>query len=601
MPEWIEIFRSCRGVFSKTDEQNGPTETDFRHESAKLLIIEVPKSRNPSKSFLFYATRIHASCISTKVLCRSYQKQDKTEICHIQALDVRRVRYDALRQALHSARWWSRPIADWPLQCDETRPVCRRCTKSGRLCVEAGAAKQAHFSIHLENRYVSGETKRPRGPRSALNVYRPHIDLQTRALAYFLQQHLQTVKDVSNAPGGWCGLTECLVAWNTSGRTSVMVDLALSSMSLAVFSNTQQYPPAATAASAKYCRLLRLAQKEIAQVGPSTLDNVDIDACLLAGIIMGRYEGVTSSPKIDSERSVELLHSWSHHDGAMAILKLWNDNVGNKNATTIMKQSRRGVIKSCLIRNLPIPNWMLNGGRFGETDQDLKFDEINVRMVNLRYALIKVQQEKNLQGTEIEILSQEVRELDEAVRNWAGQVANNSCFERHVVSFSLDLPYFYSPTVYSYPTLEYAVVWCQLFATSMLVTSMRRKVVEMSGSMSCALEHERLECIRQVNTMADHLAATIPFCLERLKVTPSSTPARPCSIHLNTGEEIKPHLATLMVWPLSIASKIDGLEDSQLQWFRSELATIGRIIGDGVLQLAETDRWESFWGDCTTN
>ena len=70
-----------------------------------------------------------------------------------------------------------------------------------------------------------------------------------------------------------------------------MVDLALSSMALAVFSRTQKHPAAATEASPRYYRLLRVAQERIAQLGISTLDEQKIDACLLAIFLMGRYEG----------------------------------------------------------------------------------------------------------------------------------------------------------------------------------------------------------------------------------------------------------------------------------------------------------------------
>lgn len=64
--------------------------------------------------------------------------------------------------------------------------------------------------IHTENSYASGETKRPRGPRSSLTVIRPHFDLSTRALNYYLQTHLQAVGDVPNLTKG---LAECIVAW----------------------------------------------------------------------------------------------------------------------------------------------------------------------------------------------------------------------------------------------------------------------------------------------------------------------------------------------------------------------------------------------------
>jgi hypothetical protein len=97
-----------------------------------------------------------------------------------------------------------------------------------------------------------------------------------------------------------------------------MVDLALSSIALAVYSRTQQHPLAATEASSRYYRLLRVAQERIAQLGIPTLDERNIDACLLAFFLMGRFEGATHRPSdLNSKESFTWLHNFSHHDGAM--------------------------------------------------------------------------------------------------------------------------------------------------------------------------------------------------------------------------------------------------------------------------------------------
>ena len=92
--------------------------------------------------------------------------------------------------------------------------------------------------------------------------------------------------------------------------------------------------------------------------------------------------------------------------------------------------------------------------------------------------------------------------------------------------------------------------------------------------------------------MADSLASTIPFCLERFKVAHDpDSPIRQTLTMLNTNDEIKPYLAMLAIWPLAIASSLEGVDVGQQLWFRSELARLGRITGAGVLEFAETDQW----------
>jgi hypothetical protein len=128
----------------------------------------------------------------------------------------------------------------------------------------------------------------------------------------------------------------------------------------------------------------------------------------------------------------------------------------------------------------------------------------------------------------------------------------------------------------------------------MLINSTRLRVLELTRPnllVDFTYEQQRQECITQLEAMADSLASSIPFCLERFKVENPNSPIRQSSIKLNPNDEIKPSLANLAVWTLTIASSLEGIDVRQQMWFRSELATLGRITGDGVLECVETDQW----------
>ena len=466
--------------------------------------------------------------------------------------------------------------------------------KSRRICLDKSAAKEASFLIHVENSYASGKSKRPRGPRSSLTVLRPHFDLQTRALSYYLQYYLHALNDVPNLSRD---LPECVSSWKISGSKSSMVDLALSSMALAVYSRTQQHPPAAAEASSRYYRLLRVAQERIAQLANPTLDEQNIEACLLAVSLMGRYECAMRRPgDTDSKDSFTSIQRWCHHDGAVAILKVWNDNPSRKPGTFIVKQIRRGLIKSSILRNLPLPDWLLDGNHFGEQEPELDYDRIVVRVVNLHHASTNLLQEDGLQILNDEKLSNEAREIEKALQEWLTNVPTCCSPQRQILPKLVAWPrkHFYSSIVYNYIKPGFAAVWCQLFAVRMLISNARLRVLDMRrrGSLvDLTYEAERLECITQLEDMADSLASSIPFCLERLKVDVPTSPNGQTSITLNTNDEITPYLAGLVVWPLTIASRLERIDVRNQLWFRSELAILGRIIGDGVLEYAETDQW----------
>ncbi|KAI9783150.1 MAG: hypothetical protein M1835_003877 [Candelina submexicana] len=375
-----------------------------------------------------------------------------------------------------------------------------------------------------------------------------------------------------------------------------MVDLAVSSMALAVYARTQQHPQAIIEASLTYQRLLGVAQERIVSGETISVDEQNLDAFLLAILLMGRYEGVMHrSNDIKSSGSFKSFQSWSHHDGAMAILKVWKGNPNRAPATKIIQQTRRGLIRSSLLRNLPLPQWILDGVCFGEDAKG--YDNIFTRAVNLHHAMLSLQENDEDHTAQAADLVLELRKLEEALQDWVARFPSSWSYQRHTLTIVGPWPrkHFFSPVVLSYTELGYGVVWSPYFATSILINSVRWRVLKFSplkrlvGSL---YEQQQLECISQLSAMADELASTIPFVLGRIKVLDDSdSSSRQPSIKLNMKEEIKPHLASLAVWPLTIASSLEGINIRQQLWFRCELATLGRTLGASVLECAETSEW----------
>ena len=379
-----------------------------------------------------------------------------------------------------------------------------------------------------------------------------------------------------------------------------MVDLALSSMALAVFSRTQRHPPAATEASSKYQSLLRLAQERIAQLRSSSLDARDFDACLLTISLMGRYEGVIYHPGNNPALKYSFLSSsiWSHHNGAMAILRFWYDHVNRTPATTLIRDTRRGLIRSSLLRNIKIPDWMLDGSIFGEHDLERDYDLIFVRTVNLQYASASLQHEECPHITEIERLSNEADELEKALRSWVSWFPDKWSYQQHILKDLDPQPNtpFYSPVVYSYSSPGYGAVWNQSFALGMLINRIHLKILGLTHLQQMGdstFESQRRTCAKRLRTMADSLASSLPFCLEKFSVVDDNPTSPSCepSIIFRPDGEIKPYLAVLAVWPLSVASIIDGIDVQLRRWFQSQLAGIGKVTGEGVLESVKTDEW----------
>jgi len=484
-------------------------------------------------------------------------------------------------------------------KCDGTKPVCQRCAKSHRICLDENTVNQSSILIHDENRYASGRVKRPRGPRTSLSSFRPYLDLQSRALEYYVNFHLRTLDGLSNIAS--C-LPESVRIWNMSGKICGMVDLALSAMALAVFSRTQRHSQAAIQASANYDRVLKISQGILARLPTDErLAEQHIDACLLTALILIRYEdSMYHPPEVTSGSQFNSLQSWFHHDGAMAILKVWIDDPKHRPATRIMAQARRGLIKSCLIRNLPLPHWIQDGIRFGEDGLGLKYDRIAVRIVNLRQSyqnLLNLGSEHKgwLKSIRVEKLNQEARVTDQQLQDWTTNMPAKWSYEQQRLGELSTLPkaYFFSPEVYCFSCPGAAAVWCQYFAARMIINSTRLKILEVvhrNSAIDSNYEVQRLECKVQLDELIHGLASTLPFCLGRFKVHDSKATGGVDSIVLNT-EEINPSLACLPVWPLIVASSLEGIDVTLQKWFRSLLGRLGTILGDGVLVNADKHLW----------
>ncbi|KAG0651221.1 hypothetical protein D0Z07_1941 [Hyphodiscus hymeniophilus] len=371
-----------------------------------------------------------------------------------------------------------------------------------------------------------------------------------------------------------------------------MVDVALSSMALTVFSRIQHHPPAAKEASSKYHQALQIVQNEISQLDILHLDVQHIDACLLAIYLMGRYEAANCD--LSSDLDWKDSPSFRHHDGAMAILGLWNDASSQTPATFIMKQTRRGLIRSSLLRNAQLPTWILDGSRFGESGVELAFDRIYVQTVSLHCTASLLSCTRCIAAELAEELNKKARELDEALQDWMAQLPSAWSPGKLILKDRETSPSspFYRRTVYNYHSPVHASVWAHGFAARMLINSTRLTILDNAhigvwGDLS--LEKQRFECIDQLATMADNLASTVPFCLERSKDYRNYNSASP-PIILDKNTKTKPYLASLVVWPLSIASSLEGIDTKQQAWFRAQLAGLGAVLGGGIFQFAET-RW----------
>lgn len=423
----------------------------------------------------------------------------------------------------------------------------------------------------------------------------PRYDLETRALAYYLHFQLQTLTNISSVCNG---LADCVAIW-ASGSNSQMVELGITTLALGIFSNVHQDSSAATIASKKYEQLLGIVRRTV-----STLDEKNVDSCLLAIFTMARYEATMYD---DASGSVTNCKSFSHHKGASAVLKLWKDCLSHKmSATEIIKHSRRGLIRSILLRGSLVPKWMQNGHDFGERGRELAFDHITVQLLNLRHEVhVLCRKRGNANGRTSEIVTtralelfDELRDIDSALQDWKAHFPRGWTYRTaHSDSELFGVRNDITPwTIYSYATPVHAWTWNQYIITCLLIDSTRITILELCENPTSD-QHSRREqlkqCVSRIHTMSDQLAGNIPYCLQRFKPTntqPNQTSEADLSWY-SPDRKIKPYAANQLIWPVGIAAGIINLDPKQREWFKSMLAALGRITGLGVIACADTNNW----------
>ncbi|KAK0129165.1 hypothetical protein ONS95_001101 [Cadophora gregata] len=494
------------------------------------------------------------------------------------------------------------------VKCDETRPRCNRCLKADRECYGMPTVGEPDHVYHLENAFASGVKKRPRGPRPrptpAAQPTAPRkestkqmsLDLKTQAVQYYMEHHLCTFED---APDLVKGVYDFPSLWISLKKYPIL-DLAISSIALAVFSRAKDHPAASIEANESYHRLLKLTQQTI-----FSLDESNVDICLLAIFFMGRYEQVVHSPEPSHLQLKFPLHScaqsFSHHDGNLAILKSWKEHSSEKlPATDVIKRVRRGMIRSALLRNIALPQWIVDGSQFGERGLELEYDRLMVRLVEVRERLTTIADEQIQRGflspefiSLAKELDTEAQEVDLKLQDWATRFPKSWAYQRQTLEDPLSYPTkdFYSSNVLTYQSLGHAAVWNLYFATRILVNCTRLSILEFSDHDN---NKQRTECLNIINNAATDLASSIPFCRQIICNSDnqgSTLGPKPFTINHKASEEEEQHVTVTIVWPLSIAAGLGRMAVKPRAWFRAELARIGRIIHDSILADAENNEW----------
>ncbi|PYI20318.1 hypothetical protein BO99DRAFT_442366 [Aspergillus violaceofuscus CBS 115571] len=421
---------------------------------------------------------------------------------------------------------------------------------------------------------------------------------------------------------------------------STLLEKALTPLALAYFARAQNCPSARTEAARAYSAVLREARSIFASMSLATgarIDGIGIDVLLLMIFFMSRYEdtvhprsvslrfrGGAGNPRGSGNGSPKelrsgMLASCAHQDGAVAVLRVWVDacrcrggHIGSGGIPSeVVKLTRRAVMRSALMRGMMLPEWMHSGEVFGEATGGVeeRLDALAVRVVELRGRSVapgfrvadgagagsaQTSCEERWIGAAAAAkrVYSEGNRVRSALEAWKGEV---DWIQREMVAAK--------EKVYYFPTLAQAVLWCHYLTLAMLSESVCLRVLkfvkhEIAGSGAAGwcdhLAARDLAAAHEVDlkTLARQLMASVPFVLGQVHITENAA----WGVRNATWDKTlppSPYRASLLVWPLTVASGIDRLEEQQ-RWFKAQLGYLGRVTGVGVLECAEGEEWLTF-------
>lgn len=210
----------------------------------------------------------------------------------------------------------------------------------------------------------------------------------------------------------------------------------------------------------------------ISKIKEALLDPVDAfsDDVLLTTMVLSSYDNTLSTYTGDLgmapsfQLSRRMLQSFSHHDGATALLRLRRSNPAQPADLNLDKLVRRQVLRSALLRRRGIPEFLEYGEIFGESGVLLGLDRHMAQLIKIqRYAgMLRPHYEATqIHGGSLnrELLSMlliELQRLDQDMVSWTRKLSPEWSCTFLQASKVNEEP---GSTIHSYKSVGHAAIW----------------------------------------------------------------------------------------------------------------------------------------------
>ncbi|KAF8847300.1 hypothetical protein BDZ45DRAFT_709729 [Acephala macrosclerotiorum] len=479
------------------------------------------------------------------------------------------------------------------VNCDEGRQVCNRCQKAKLVCHRVEGT--GGFVFLDENKNAVGRLKRPRGPNvnagtitqieSILEL--PHaaskgsapepqssvppalgMPLDEQALTYYSRHYVEAPRALS---GIMDGHLQCALIHGCYSQPQSIPSLAIFAVSHVTYGRARRSQIALSTGYTKYSKALLKTNLTLKDATESTNDDV-----LLAVILLSYYENSVMDKKSSNpsrgiqansgyRNSTMASRSFAHYDGAIALLNVRQQLEQRNNKSTHLDMLvRRQLLRSVLLRSMPLPSWLCDGSQYGEHGFALRFDQCAVRVATLKHqaSTASIDATSSLLGSHVEKLRDlltEAQDLDDDLITWANSLPTEDHYSTHFIQNDI-IPG--SGSIH-------AGMWNRYRAIRLAVNEVIHKTLSVLQDFDTNNLNEAAKL--RTTLLANDLCASVPFMLGLILPFLRFV--------------VKASTASFLCWPLAMATMMSGIPCEQHYYLRSRLRDVSEIVDDGVLKV----------------
>ncbi|CZR54822.1 related to negative acting factor [Phialocephala subalpina] len=502
------------------------------------------------------------------------------------------------------------------VKCDEVHPVCNRCQKAKLVCHRV--EETGGFVFLDENKYAVGRLKRPRGPNvnagtaTQIESVPGHqhatsqaplpeaqnfailpllgIPLDEQALTYYSRHYVEAPEALS---GIMDGHLQCALIHGCYSQPQSILSLAIFAVSHATYGRARRSPAALSTGYTKYSKALLKTNLALKDATQSTNDDV-----LLAVMLLSYYENSVMDKKSSTlSRGILAMasRSFAHHDGAIALLNVRRQLEQRENKSIHLDMLvRRQLLRSVLLRSMPLPPWLFDGSQYGERGFALEFDHCAARAATLRHQASTISVDatspsKDRHVRKLHDLLAKAQALDDDLITWANSLPPEDRYNTHVVQSDI-VPgpgsMIFESTVHVYATVSHAGMWNRYRATRLAVNEVILKTLSVLQASDFEMNSLKEAAKSRTTALANDLCASVPFMLGLIELQ-----------HV-AGQDValiktppflkfvvKASTASFLCWPLAMAAMMSGISCEQHYYLRSRLRDVSEIVDDGVLEV----------------